>query len=132
MENNRIFSTNIDISNNQQENKLRESYIVDKNEIRGSQKQKSFITSIFLFSLKLLIYMLIMLGAAWVVFLIFFVSSESVVVPDVVGKSLVVAMLELQEKNLKAEIVELESDNPEDKGKVLSQDPYERHKCKTK
>ncbi len=118
-----MFSTNVYHTKNQQEKKLQDTFVVEKTEIHGNEKKKSFIVSMFLFSIKLLLYMLIMVSAAWVVFLIFFVSSESVVVPNVVGQDLVVAMLELQEKKLKTEIIELESDNPEDRGKVLSQDP---------
>lgn len=90
---------------------------------KGTKRRKHFIKSVFLFSVRLGIFWIVMLAAAGVTTLFFYLSHKSVVVPELVGQELTEAMLELQKRNLRTEIAEQFSSNPDDRGRVLSQDP---------
>lgn len=62
-------------------------------------------------------------AASVVVFFISIQGSEQVMVPDVKGKELSVAMLEMQAKELYPKIQLKYSDKPDDKGLILEQSP---------
>ncbi len=65
----------------------------------------------------------IMVLAALIFFFSFVRGAEKVMVPNVVGKNLTTALLEMQEKELYAKIQLKFSDLPGDKGNILAQDP---------
>jgi len=60
---------------------------------------------------------------ALTVFMLTIRGAEQTMVPNVVGKELTVALLEMQEKELYPKIQLRYSDNPADKGTILEQDP---------
>lgn len=61
--------------------------------------------------------------AALAVFFMYVKPAEQVMVPDIEGKSLTAALLEMQEKELYPKLQLRYTDSPDDAGKVLSQDP---------
>ncbi len=74
-----------------------------------------FLTSVVMF--------LVTTAACLVVFFLTLKSSEQVMVPDITGKELSVAMLEMQAKELYPRIQLRYSDNSGDKGFILEQSP---------
>lgn len=67
--------------------------------------------------------LLITIVACIIVFALSLKGSEKVMVPDVAGKDLSVAMLEMQAKELYPKIQLRYSDKPDDKGVILEQSP---------
>lgn len=63
-------------------------------------------------------------AACVVVFFLSLKGSERVMVPDVRGKDLAVAMLEMQAKELYPKLQLRYSDKPEDKGLIMEQSPH--------
>ncbi len=90
----------------------------NKTEGKGSSVFQRF----FRLSIHTCVVMSSVALSALVVFLIFFKSAPVVSVPSMVGKSLVDAVLLLQEKNLHPLLVLEYTDDPLDKGVVIKQD----------
>lgn len=74
-----------------------------------------FFTSLFMFIVVVL--------SAIIVFFVALKPADQVMMPNVVGKELNVALLELQAKELNSRIQLRYSDNPDDEGLVLEQKP---------
>jgi len=77
-------------------------------------------SSFFLYAVLVIIFMGLICVA---VFFTFVKGEEKVMVPQVVGKELSEALLEMQVKELYPKIILRYSDNPEDKGCILDQSP---------
>ncbi|HAK68975.1 MAG TPA: penicillin-binding protein [Treponema sp.] len=97
--------------------------------VKAGKKKRSFGTTFKDFKggwslfLTMLISLLIMAGVCVAVFFVAVQGEEQVRVPNVEGKSLVAAQLELQDKQLFPELVLTYSELPGDEGIVLSQNP---------
>ncbi len=78
-------------------------------------KKGAFLTALFSVALMSLV--------ACVVFFATVRGEEQVMVPDVLGKELTAALLEMQEKELYPKIQLRYTDSPDDAGKILSQSP---------
>lgn len=65
----------------------------------------------------------IMFGAAFITFFVTVRDPEQVMVPNVVGKEITSALLEMQVKELYPKIQLRYSDSPDDAGKILAQSP---------
>lgn len=66
---------------------------------------------------------ILMFVICWITFFATVRGSEQVLVPNVEGKELATALLELQEKELYPKIQLKYTDNPDDAGKILNQNP---------
>ena len=67
--------------------------------------------------------LVLMFAVCWIVFFATVRRPEQVMVPDVVGKELASALLEMQAKELYPKIQLRYTDNPDDAGKILVQNP---------
>ena len=86
----------------------------------AAEKMQQSGASFFLYAVLVIIFMGLICIA------VFFASvkgEEEVMVPQVVGKELSDALLEMQVKELYPKIILRYSDNPEDKGFILDQTP---------
>lgn len=65
----------------------------------------------------------LMFAVCWIVFFATVRGSEQIMVPDITGKQLTAALLELQAKELYPKIQLKYTDNPGDEGTILGQEP---------
>ncbi|MBQ4379431.1 MAG: PASTA domain-containing protein [Treponema sp.] len=75
------------------------------------------------FLLVVILALIFMFAVCWIVFFATVRGPEQVMVPDVEGKELTTALLELQAKELYPKIQMKYTDNPDDAGKILNQNP---------
>ncbi|NLK46803.1 MAG: PASTA domain-containing protein [Treponema sp.] len=87
---------------------------------RAAEKMQQSGSSFFLYTILVIVFMGLICLA---VFFAFVKGEEEVMVPQVVGKELSEALLEMQVKELYPKIILRYSENPEDKGYVLDQTP---------
>ena len=80
------------------------------------QNKKSFF-------LVVVLALIFMFAVCWITFFATVRGSEQVMVPNVEGKELTTALLELQAKELYPKIQLKYTDNPDDAGKILNQNP---------
>ena len=75
------------------------------------------------FFLVVILAIVLMFAICWITFFATVRESEQVMVPNVEGKELTTALLELQVKELYPKIQLKYTDNPDDAGKILNQNP---------
>lgn len=75
------------------------------------------------FFVVVILALIVMFVICWVTFFATVRGPEQVMVPNVEGKELTTALLELQAKELYPKIQLKYTDNPDDAGKILSQNP---------
>ena len=75
------------------------------------------------FFLVVVLALIFMFAVCWITFFATVRGSEQVMVPNVEGKELTTALLELQAKELYPKIQLKYTDNPDDAGKILNQNP---------
>ena len=75
------------------------------------------------FFLIVILAIILMFAICWITFFATVRESEQVMVPNVEGKELTTALLELQAKELYPKIQLKYTDNPDDAGKILNQNP---------
>lgn len=75
------------------------------------------------FLLVVLLTLVLMFAVCWIVFFATVRGPEQVMVPNVEGKELTTALLEMQAKELYPKIQLKYTDNPDDAGKILNQSP---------
>ena len=75
------------------------------------------------FLLVVIIALVLMFAICWITFFATVRGPEQVMVPNVEGKELTTALLELQAKELYPKIQLKYTDNPDDAGKILNQNP---------
>lgn len=68
---------------------------------------------------------ILMFIAALAVFFINVQGEEKVMVPDVIGKNIYTGLFELEQKELYGKVQFRDSENGEDEGKIIAQDPVE-------
>ena len=81
-----------------------------------NQSKKSFLVVVIL-------ALILMFAICWITFFATVRGPEQVMVPNVEGKELTTALLELQAKELYPKIQLKYTDNPDDAGKILNQNP---------
>lgn len=81
-----------------------------------NQNKKSFLIVVIL-------ALIFMFAVCWITFFATVRGPEQVMVPNVEGKELTTALLELQAKELYPKIQLKYTDNPDDAGKILNQNP---------
>lgn len=74
-------------------------------------------------ALTVILAIILMFVICWIVFFATVRNPEQVMVPNVVGKELTSALLEMQAKELYPKISLRYTDNPDDAGKILTQSP---------
>jgi len=94
--------------------KIKESSVETLNSL--NQNKKAFF-------LVVVLALIFMFALCWIVFFITVRGPEQVMVPNVEGKELTTALLELQAKELYPKIQLKYTDNPDDAGKILNQNP---------
>ena len=99
------------------------SKIVDKFKDKGNGFLSSLNQSKKAFFFVVLLAVVFMFAICWITFFATVRGPEQVMVPSVEGKELATALLELQVKELYPKIQLKYTDNPDDAGKVLSQNP---------
>ena len=75
------------------------------------------------FLLVVILALIVMFAICWITFFATVRGPEQVMVPNVEGKDLTTALLEMQVKELYPKIQLKYTDNPDDAGKILSQNP---------
>ena len=75
------------------------------------------------FLLVVIIALVLMFSICWITFFATVREAEQVMVPNVEGKELTTALLEMQVKELYPKIQLKYTDNPDDAGKILAQNP---------
>ena len=75
------------------------------------------------FFLVVILALVFMFAVCWITFFATVRDSEQVMVPNVEGKELTTALLEMQAKELYPKIQLKYTDNPDDAGKILAQNP---------
>lgn len=75
------------------------------------------------FLLVVIIALVLMFSICWITFFATVRDAEQVMVPNVEGKELTTALLEMQVKELYPKIQLKYTDNPDDAGKILAQNP---------
>lgn len=73
--------------------------------------------------LTVVLAVILMFAVCWITFFMTVRGPEQVMVPNVEGKELTTALLELQAKELYPKIQLKYTDNPDDAGKILNQNP---------
>ena len=81
-----------------------------------NQNKKTFL-------LVVIVALVFMFAICWITFFATVRGPEQVMVPNVEGKELTTALLELQVKELYPKIQLKYTDNPDDAGKILNQNP---------
>ncbi len=75
------------------------------------------------FFLVVILALILMFVICWITFFVTVRGPEQVMVPNIEGKELTTALLELQAKELYPKIQLKYTDNPDDAGKILNQNP---------
>ncbi len=75
------------------------------------------------FFLVVILALLVMFAICWITFFATVRGPEQVMVPNIEGKELAIALIELQAKELYPKIQLKYTDNPDDAGKILNQNP---------
>lgn len=99
------------------------SGFTDKIKKRGGETLAALQAGRKAFFLVVVLALVLMFAVCWITFFATVRGPEQVLVPNVEGKELTTALLELQAKELYPKIQLKYTDNPDDAGKILSQNP---------
>lgn len=97
--------------------------IAEKLRVEGKETLSSINENKKPFFVVVILALVLMFAICWITFFATVRGPEQVMVPNIEGKELTTALLELQAKELYPKIQLKYTDNPDDAGKILNQSP---------